>query len=192
MYKMSSVLRSIAQKKEGITKFIKPESPCYYDSSIDDNRLFPFVYSNGVLDISYDGNNFKSEMVDNTGNSPNSETTTAVRILSGPRLVTALGENFKAYIRAWRNGSIDVNSPIEIYIPSQVIRVQEADINNINSDSGDSYRISEAAPIGDNYMSGSAANGYNTTYAFKTPLTFSIKEGGITKYITFRTIMDQE
>ena len=130
-------------------------------------------------------------MVDNTGNSPNSETDIAVQVMSGPYLATSLGDNFKAYIRAWRNSTIDAGSPINVYIAPQLMKVQEADINNISANSGSSYQISTESPAGDNYTSGTVANSYRTKYIFKTPLTFTIVESGVTQYITFRTILDQ-
>lgn len=186
---MSSSLRSLATKKEGLTRFVKPESPSYNNGR--DNVLFPFSYSNQVLDITYVGNNFKSLMVDSTNESPNSETETTISILGGLYLATSLGTNFKAYIRAWRTG-IDAGSPIEVVVPAQLIRVQEASLGNVSSSSGDSWLISSSAPTGDNYVSGDVANNFHTTYVFKTPLTFSIFEGGEKKYITFRTTMDKE
>jgi hypothetical protein len=79
-----------------------------------------------------------------------------------------------------------------VYIAPQLLKVQEADVNNIDADSNNSYKISTTPPAGDNYTSGSEANKYRTKYVFKTPLTFTIVESGVTKYITFRTILDQE
>lgn len=187
---MSSGIRSVNELKLGLTRFLKPESPCYDDGT--NVRLFPFSYDNGVLDITYSGNDFESIMVDTTGNNPLSETDTAIRLSGSPRLVTSLGNNFKAYIRAWRVDTIDEGSPIELYIPSQVVRVNEADINNVSANSGASYIESTTAPSSDNYISGGSANEYYSTYIFKTPLTFTIVESGVTKYITFRTKLDQE
>ena len=187
---MSSILRSFGEKKEGLTRFIKPESPCYDDGNTD--RLFPFTYNNGVLDISYEGNNFKSIMVDISGISPIAETDTSVKIMGAPRLVTSLGNNFKAYIRSWREATIDTGSVIDLYLAAHVVRVQEADPENVSSTSSESYIISTHTPSGDHYISGNTTNDFYTTYIFKTPLTFTIKEGGVIKYITFRTILDQE
>jgi hypothetical protein len=189
---MTSAARSYAIRKEGLTTFIKPDSPCYYDEILDNDLLFPFSYSNGVLDISYSGNNFKADMVDTLNQSPENETSTAIRVTGGPQLVSSLGENFKAYIRAWRDGSIDAGSPILIHIAPQVIRVQEVDYDSVNSNSGSVYQISSQPPSGDTYIVGNESNQYHSTYVFKTPLTFSIVESGVVQYITFRTIMDQE
>lgn len=185
-------MRALAVKKEGLTRFIKPDSPNYDDG--DSDRLFPFSYSNQVLDISFAGNNFKSNMVDSINNGPDdeNETDTTISILGGPYLATALGENFKAYIRSWRSGTIDVGSPIEVYVAPQLLRVQEVDLSHVSSTSDDTALISTSPPTGDNYVSGSVANKYHTTYVFKTPLTFTIFEGGVKKYITFRTTLDQE
>ena len=188
---MSSVNRNLAATKEALTRFVKPESPRYYNGS--NGVLFPFSYSSQVLDISYEGNNFKSLMVDISGNEPgDSESDTTVRILGGPFLATSLGENFKAYIRSWRESTIDEGSPIEIYIAPQLLRVQEASYRNISSGSSENWKISESPPASDNYISGNNANKYRTTYVFKTPLTFTIIEDGVKKYITFRTAFDQE
>jgi len=184
---MSSVLRAYAVRKEGLTRFLKPESPCYNNGT--NNVLFPFSYSNGLLDISYSGNDFKSIMVDVLEMEPSSETAVAVSVMSGPHLVTSLGENFKDYIRAWRDNTIDANSPIQIHIAPQMMRVQET---TISASDFATYRVSTDAPVSDRYINGSTANNYNTTYIFKTPLTISIVEGGVVKYITFRTMLDQE
>ena len=186
------MLRGYAIRKEGLTTFIKPESACYYDNILDRNVLFPFSYSNGVLDISYAANSFKEEMVDTLNQSPDNESYFAIRVTGGLQQVTSLGENFKAYIRAWRDGSIDADSPILIHIPSQVIRVQEIDSAFVNADDDDVYRISSQPPSGDTYTIGNDANQYRTTYVFKTPLTLTIVESGFVQYITFRTTMDQE
>jgi hypothetical protein len=190
---MASTYREYAQRKEGLTRFLKPESPCYDDSGLGGRTvLFPFSYSNGKLDISYSGNTFEADMVITTGIAPSAETDTAVRILSGPYLVTSLGDNFKEYIRSWRSGAIDPGSPINIYINPQVIRVQEAQYSNVDANSGNSYKISTTPPASDTYPTGSVQNTYQAKYVFKTPLTFTIVEGGITQYITFRSILDQE
>jgi len=183
-------MRVRATKKEGLTRFVKPESPTYNNG--DDAVLFPFTCVNQTLDITYSGNNFKELMVDDLNEAPGAETDTIISVMGGPRLVTALGENFKAYVRAWRSVTIDSGSAIEVHVPAQVLRVQEASINNITANSGEAYLVSESAPTGDNYVTGSTQNNYRTTYVFKTPLTFTIVEGGVTKYITFRSALDQE
>ena len=187
---MTSVLRYFSIKKEGLTLFLKPESPCYDDGT--NNVLFPFSYLNGVLDISYSGNNFKERMVDVTGREPGAETDIAIRMMGGVFLATSLGENFKDYIRSWRSSTIDAGSPITIYTFPQIVRVQQASIANVDANSGDSYIISNQPPASDTYPTGSIENDYLTTFIFKTPLTFTIYESTVLKYITFKTIVDQE
>jgi len=187
---MASVGRAFDVRKEGLTKFIKPESPCYYDGT--NNLLFPFSCVNNVLDITYSGNNFKTLMVDSTNQDPNSETDTSIRIASGISVVTSLGNNFKDYIRSWRSGTIDAGSPIHMVIAPQVVRVHEASVDHVSANNGDSWLISQTPPSCENYMVGNDLNKYNTTYIFKTPLTFTTVENGVTQYITFRTMLDQE
>ncbi len=189
---MTSLIRTFATRKEGLTRFIKPESPCYDDTGLNSIVLFPFTLTNGVLDISYQGNTFEADMVDTTNVDPISETDVAIQVLGGPQIVTSLGDNFKSYVRAWRDGTIDAGSPIEIHITPQMIRVQQVDVLNVNANSGQSYLVSTRAPSSDMYIAGSETTKYNTTYVFKTPLTFTILESGVKKYITFRTILDQE
>lgn len=186
---MSSYTRSFAPPKEGLTRFLKADSPAYNDNNIE--RLFPFTYSNGVLDITYQGNNFKGVMVDISGISPSGETQTACRVMGGPHLATSIGNRFKEYIRSWRAGTIDIGSDVEVFIPGQVIRIQECD-SSVSSTSGSSFEISTQAPASDNFITGTDVNSYLSTYIFKTPLTVTIIESGVKKYITFRTIMDQE
>ncbi len=183
-------MRSFAVPKEGITRFLKAQSPTYTQSGLD--ILFPFSYSNGTLDILYSGNSFKTIMVDISGIAPVDETETAYRIISGPKLVTEIGENFKDYIRSWRAATIDSGSAIELMQPAQVLRVQEGEYANVDADSAYSYKITTKKPSSDNYITGTDLNKYRTTYIFKTPLTFTIVESGVKKYVTFNTIMDQE
>jgi hypothetical protein len=186
---MSSAQRSFSQKQQALTRFLKLESPSYNDGHI---RLFPFTVSNGILDISYEGNNFKTIMVDVLNVGPDDETDSAYTVMSGPRIVHSIGNNFKDYIRSWRDGTIDAGSPINVYAPCQVLRVQEGDYNNITANSGASYVISTEPPASDNYISGTATNSYLVSYVFKTPLTITILEGGVLTYITFRSYFDQE
>ena len=182
----------MSQKKDGLTKFLKPESPCYTDSVLGEDVLFPFIVTKGVLDITYEGNNFEADMVTSTGIDPQAETDLACQITSGPIVIRALGDKFKDYIRAWRDGTIDAGSPIEIYYAPQMIRVQQADVEHINANSNDSFKISTSVPSNDSYLTGSSTNNYLSTYIFKTPLTFTIVESGVTTYITFKTVLDQE
>lgn len=190
---MTSVLRSLSVRKEGLTQFVKVESPSYNDSIKGINVLFPFVYSNGVLDISYAGNAFKVDMVDTVNQSPSDiDVDIVYRITGSSRLVTSLGDNFKAYIRAWRDGTIDTGSSIQLYTPSQVIRVQGGDHDHIDDQQNETYKISTKQPSNDFYVTGESANEYESTYIFKTPLTFTIVESGVTQYITFRSMLDQE
>ncbi len=187
---MSSVLRYTATTKSALTKFTLVDGPAYFDPTLDYNVLFPLTYSNGVLDINLEGSSFEAEMITNTGNSPGDEAYIAVKQLGGTGLVRSLGPNFIAYIRAWRNATIDAGTPVNVYIPGVVTKVQQTPPAELNN--GSSYEISTSAPVSDEYISGNTANNYMTSWVFKKPLTITTIEGGVITYITFRTVFDED
>lgn len=178
---MSSVLRRVAEPVRVHMKFCHIESPCYNDTILNKDILFPFTITNGILDIAYI-DNFKVDMVDSTGNAPNIDPDGAVRIMGGTIPIIGLGDNFKSYITAWRNP--DVDTPISIYIPGVVQKVQIIPDNFLGAGT---YEISTQPPSGDNYVVGGPLNSYRTVYVFKQPLTFTTVESGVTQYITFTT-----
>jgi hypothetical protein len=182
---MTSVLRRIATPIRTTTEFHRLETPCFYDGSKD--VPFPFTYSNGVLDIA-DRNNFNANMISSTGNSPNTDPDVSVRLLGGSHVVEDLGDNFKAYIRAWRTGSIDANSSIDVYVNGIVQRMQWVDETNMGDNS---YEISSTPPSGDAYIQGSYPD-YNSTWFFSKPLTVRIYESTAPVYITFTTRFDED
>jgi hypothetical protein len=182
---MTSTLRSLTTPVRLATEFHRIETPSFNDGTSD--VPFPFSYSNGTLEIE-DKNNFNARMIDISGNSPNTEPDASVRLMGGLRLVERIGDNFKAYIRAWRSGTIDVDSPIEVYINGTVQRVQWVNEDNIGDGS---YAISTTAPSGDTYTQ--FGNGvYNSTWIFNKPLTITIIESGVTQYITFSSRLDED
>ncbi len=182
---MTSTLRSIATPIRLATEFHRIETPCFNDGST--NVPFPFTYENGILEIE-DKNNFNTEMISSTGNSPETDPDVSVRLMGGVRLVERIGENFKAYIRAWRDSTIDADSPIEIYINGTVQRVQWVNEDNMGDSS---YSISTNAPSGDTYTQ--FGNGtYNSTWIFNKPLTITIIESGVKQYITFASRLDED
>lgn len=182
---MSSALRSFATPVRLATEFHRVETPCFYDGSR--NVPFPFTYNNGTLDIE-DKHNFNTQMIDSTGNSPNTDPDASVRLMGGNRLVQHLGDNLKAYIRAWRTGSIDADSPIEIFVHGTVQRIQWVNEDNMGDSS---YAVSTNPPSGDTYAQGDSSN-YNSTWMFNKPLTITTIEGGVKTYITFASRLDED
>jgi len=184
---MSSVLRSTATPPILPTKFHRIESPIYDDSSLTRFMLFPFTYSNGVLDIQYI-DSFEADMVTSTGNPPESEPSVSVQLMGGTSLVQSLGPNFLAYINAWRTG-IDSGSQIKIYINGVVQKVK-ATYNNFVGDSV--YQVTTTPPSSDDYSVGTTNDSFRTTWVFKKPLTITTVESGVTQYITFVTRFDED
>jgi hypothetical protein len=195
---MSSIVRQYVQTKSALTKFTLVDGPSYTsvitrdlsgEPLITRDILFPFTWSNGTLDINLI-DDFQEQMIDISGNSPTDECDFMVRQMGGPRVVRAIGNNFKNYIRAWRSSTININSAIDVHIPGVVVKVQMADVNHM----GDSSvaRVTTEAPTADNFTVGDTSNKYRTTYCFKQPLTLRLRESGVTTYITFRTAFDED
>jgi len=183
------MLRSFSEAPKLATKFHRIESPCYpIDREVEDtpNRLFPFTYSNGTLDIAFI-DEFEAQMVTDTENEPEDDFSGRVQLAGGLGLVQRLGPNFEAYIRAWR--TTDAGTPINIYVHGTVQKVNEAPQEYLGNDS---YQVSTAPPTSDNYTVGAPVNNYRSTWVFKSPLTFTTVESGVTQYITFATRIDDD
>jgi len=186
---MSSIVRQYAQTKTALTKFTLVDGPSYNSSSLGRDILFPFTWNNGTLDINLI-DDFQERMIDISGMSPSDECDFAVRQMGGPRVVRAIGNNFKNYIRSWREGTIDDNSPIDVYIQGVVMKVQM--VNPIDLNDSGVARVSTEAPTSNNYTVGGPSNKYRTSYCFQQPLTLRIRESGVPTYITFRTSFDED
>jgi hypothetical protein len=173
---MSSSLRSTYTLIRTHTQFVGVESPSYEDSSLDDaETLFPFVVRNGgVLDIEY-MNSFEQDMIDDLGNAPRDDTELSTMILSNPILVTSIGDNLKEYIRSWKNLTIDASSPITLFQPCRVIKVQQINYLNIN----EILVESNNPPAGQWYSTDP-----HVKCIFASPLTIVYKASGVNKYIT--------
>ena len=187
---MTSTLRTYAIPKELPTKSVMLIS-AYYTGSDGNYHLFPFTYTNGVLDIAL-VDNFKSQYIDILGIKPDDTSCSPAhrcRLLGGLGVVTSLGPNFVNYIRAaW---SLGATSPVNVYQKCIVTKVQEME----ESDDGTSfttvgYYESNAPPSSDGYIA-NAAN-YGGSWIFKTPLTISIVAGGMISYVTFATTIGHD
>lgn len=180
------MLRSFSEAPKLATKFHRIESPCYFSVTLNTTTLFPFTYSNGTLDIAYI-DDFEAEMVTSTGNAPSDAFSGRVQLGGGLGLVQRLGPNFEAYIRAWR--TTDSGTPININIHGTVQKVNEVQSEYLGNNT---YQVATAPPTSDNYTSGAPVNNYRSTWVFKTPLTFTTVESGVTQYITFASRIDDD
>lgn len=184
---MTSMLRNKAEVPKLATEFHRLESPCYYDNALGYNTLFPFTYSNGVLDVEYI-DDFEADMVTSTGVSPSTDPDVSVRLTGSIGLVTSIGPKLEAYIRAWRTG-IDSGTPVRVYVNGVVQKVQMTRDQYVGDGS---WEESTEPPRSENYIIGSTSNSYRSTWVFKKPFTFTVVEGGVTKYITFATRFDED
>ena len=187
---MTSNLRFYSVKKELPTKPVTLTS-AYYVGADEQYHLFPFTYSNGTLDIALI-DNFQQAYIDTSGEKPNSTSCDPAHhymLLGGTGVVTKLGPTFIRYIRAaWE---LDSTSPVSIYQPCAVTKVQEME----EPDDGSSFVQSgfyetTVPPSSDGYIV--PTFDFRTSWIFKTPLTISVVKGGVTTYITFATIIGHD
>lgn len=189
---MSSALRTIQRPYDTSTKVMPVHSVCYSDTSTSQDLLFPFIVNaNGVLDIAYT-NSFESDMVDTTGQPPDDggdDPTFDIVLLGNERLVKSLGDNFKAYIRAWRTATIDSGSDINL-VPTGCIMMNARSTRVRHSNAFEVVTIRPTI----NYFNTNATteNNFITSWIFKRPLTIEITESGIKKYITFATTFEDD
>jgi hypothetical protein len=185
---MSSIVRQYSQVKQSGTKFTLIDGPSYNDTSLGIDLLFPFTFDkDGILDINLI-DNFQADMITTPDKYPNNECKLAIRLCGSNHLVRGLGNNFKNYIRAWRDATIDSGSPINIYVPGAVVKVQQSMPEFLQD--YDTFQVANVPPPSDNFFGGNSTNKYRTTYCFSQPMTITTKEGGQTKYITLRSVFD--
>jgi hypothetical protein len=124
--------------------------------------LFPFTYSNGVLDL-------PASFLTTIGTNAPENAGVQVRRLGGDYLVQRLGPNLKQYlynISIFDGYKIQNTSSIQISLPGIVTRVQQVSLTNLPEINTTSYKVSETAPTPDFI-------GYNGCYLFDKPLVIS-------------------
>jgi hypothetical protein len=156
--------------------------------------LYPFTYSNGILDLNYI-DNFEADVVTG-GEPPIGDDTTAgpfVKNMGGLGLVRSLGPNMIEYVTNWMTnngpGAPDAGS-IQVYTPGSVIRVQAALKTQL--DMYDTYTIQDDAPSSSEFVWGNAADNYRATWVFKTPICITFTTGGTRKYLSLYTVFSKD
>ena len=184
---MTSHIRNVRDVVSNNVDYVRVSGPYYTDSGIGPT-LIPFIYDNGVLDIS-DIDNFNSysgvPLMDSDVGVYNLP---LYKLLGGNGLVRSLGANFVRYIRNWR--SVFTTAPVtkvELYTNGIMTKVQRSLKSELYS--GSVVRVNTAPPSGDLYIEGDDDVNYRTSWIFKKPLTITTVEDGVTKYITFTTTL---
>jgi hypothetical protein len=154
----------------------------------------PFTYNRrtGELDIDATIGGFQETMIDISEQSVTRDLSVLIRYTetTGGHLVQSLGNKFKEFIRSWREGTIDEDSPINIHSKPTIVKVIVY-TPGLSGTSG--YNVYPAVARGGVRDTSPDFNKYYnnqsmyTTYLFKTPLIFTIVESGVTKYVTFFT-----
>ncbi len=198
---MSSVLRQVANNLQGPTKFLQVSGPQYFDSVLDRNMLFPFTYSNGVLDLAFI-DNFEVDMI--TGpdapQAPNYDSTSVgplVKNMGGLGMVRTLGPNLVTYITEWMASGNELDDPLpvdagslKVHIPAAVLRVQSALDTQLDMDK--TWTVTTNPPSSSEYVNGDVTNDYRVTWIFKTPLTVTFTSGGVAQYLSFYTVFSKD
>ena len=188
---MSSTVRSHGVISQ-TTKFQKIGTPGYYDNTMDYEIPIPFSYSTGILDIAIQ-DNVQVDLIDD-GDTPGQDTQFQCKTIGTPRLVTGLGPK----MIEWCENMFNVLSggeitDIQVFRAGQVVKAQfvvenALDGTFLGSDVDYStYAITSNPPASDEYVFGAEADKYRTVYIFKTPITISFKDDGVTKYLTLFT-----
>jgi hypothetical protein len=187
---MTSNLRSYSVRKENPTKPVTLTT-AYYIGADDQYHLFPFTYVNGTLDIARI-DNFQQDYIDTPAVKPDDTSCDPAHhymLLGGTGVVTKIGPTFVSYIRAaW---VLDSTSPVRIYQPCVVTKVQEMDEPDDGASIVESgFYEATVPPSSDGYIV--PTFDYRTSWIFKTPLTISIVKDGVKSYITFVTLIGHD
>lgn len=181
---MTSVQRYANQIGKDVPKVLGVSGPRYTDSSLNNLiMLFPFIYSNGVLDLNYI-DSFYTDMVAIPNQSPVNSSCDDVplsRAMGGLGMVTTIGPNLVEYLNAWLGNA--PGTVYTIYRNGTVTKVQTYLPQDIYTD--EPYTITTIPPDSDTYPWGSPNSEYRTTWIFRTPLTIRyIDSGNVTQYLT--------
>jgi hypothetical protein len=184
---MTSFIRSFPNERIKSLEYVRATGPYYSDTGVG-YTLIPFVYENGILDIaSYDNFNAYTG-VPLQDSDINIYNLFVYKMLGGEGLVTQLGPNFVRYIKAWRSTTtVAPVTSVSLYSSGVMTKIQRAPRSQLYS--GAVFRTDNNPPSSDLYTEGSDANNYRTTWVFRKPLTIQTVEDGVTKYITFNTML---
>lgn len=192
---MSSCIRSHGKITKA-NKFDNISTPSYFDNTLNENVPLPFVVSNQTLDILVTNSDVQNFV--NNGSSPDDETEFQAKQMGGFSNILTLGPTFVTYLRNLIN-QIDslgnaYTGPLSIYTHPVMTKVQIAQPNNVSGLTFENvYGVNEQPPSSDEYVGGSDANNYFTSWGFVKPLTIkytsSVSATGF-KYITFSTHYD--
>jgi hypothetical protein len=179
---MSSFVRSYARRHKFPTKFVGIETPSYSDSTLGNEIPFPFIITDGYkLDLD-DRNSFVADMIDTSNVAPDEENKFGYEIMDIPIPIRDIGDRLKDYIRSWKEGTIDEDSPIELYQPFSVMKIRptniliDQDVMESSSPPGNRMYSSDIQPV----------------YVFHSPMTLVISVSGSPRYLTFFTKFQED
>lgn len=192
---MSSLLKTRGSPQQGLTRFLSIHSPSYVSNSVYGGAplLFPFIYSNSVLDLNLQDD---SQSLIAAGTFDSGLTYRfPIRLMGGCGSVRSIGANFEAYlrncIRNINNLSYNYTNELTVTVPAVVTKIQ----SSMPSPTGTAPLLyprtmhdSGIVPSSDSHIyAGGDSDNWKTYWVFKTPLTIRYLIGATYKYLTFTT-----
>jgi hypothetical protein len=171
-----------------ITRDFRPSSFSLFNKYVSGpamygNKLFPFSYRNGTLDLILDGTDFQETMM-TTPRWPGEAGPNIypVRDLGGDNIVQNIGQNFKNYITAIYENQYDATVwDIHVSQKGTVRRVVPLDISNVPGP-GEQYADTAQEPTRDYF-----SMELDPTYIFVRPMTIHLKVNNQTRYFTLKS-----
>ena len=158
-------------------------SATYTETGLNGNTyLFPFTYSNGVLDLPASISKFPYT-------TPPDNQTVLIRRLGGDNLITSIGPNLKAYIQSvgWNDGSNTYTVTGNITVVSQGVATRVQQLSKKYLSNTATYKVYAGPWDGNNFI------GQNAVYALDKPLVIQGSATGGTSNkicITFESFID--
>jgi hypothetical protein len=191
---MSSTLRYFNQIKP-LTKLESLSTPSYTDSIPPLGQVvlpIPFTYHNGVLDINTEGSNVQAALIDITVFNTNlpiqggkgafkaKEMGGTGKVFSlGPKMIEWLTNIVNANVYPpYNGGGSFVSAEVQEggYVTKAQLTIDGTSVNGVFAANNSSYAISTDKPTGDQYVYGTVANNYYTTWIFKNPVVIKIRQ----------------
>jgi hypothetical protein len=191
---MTSLQTHIAQPKKNFTKIFSIDTPSYSDTILNYSTPIPFyVTKQGVLEIAEIDNVVVDLLTVNSFAGLNNAPNFQAKIMGGVELVTSLGQTTKDFLTAWIEDD-EGSSPsgeFELVVKPVMTKVQlSTNPGQFNNEATNS--LSDYAPSGTEYVTGTFADNYKSVWSFQSPMTVKYYSVALSKdrYATLNSVFD--